>query len=287
MEWIYSHLRKLPEHIQMLLRILVLFAAVHFYFSIIFHDINFELDAFQTALVGALFIAFLASPVIYRWAIHPYELFTACKYNKTISDLRNIQKQLEKANEELRDQANTDPLTGLSNRRSYEQRLLLEYMAATRHELPLTILMMDIDNFKLFNDKYGHLAGDNALTQVAGSLKTTFGRAIDFIGRFGGEEFVAILPNTDEEGAKIFAERIRKNIERLQIPHKDSTCSDHVTLSIGAATMSKPLSISKDQLVKVADDCLYKAKEQGRNRVVSKVIKKEKVSEVIQFGRPH
>jgi diguanylate cyclase (GGDEF)-like protein len=178
-------------------------------------------------------------------------------------------QELELANEKLSKITVTDGLTGIPNRRYFDQQIAKEWIRHIRNKQPLTLIMIDIDFFKLYNDLYGHQAGDNCLILVARELAKVSHRSSDSAARYGGEEFVIILPNTDNEGAISVAEEARLAIENLRITHPKSTVSDVVTVSVGTATIIPNNDLSLDVLVSLADVALYKSKENGRNRVTS------------------
>lgn len=163
----------------------------------------------------------------------------------------------------------TDPLTGIPNRRAFDQQLDAQIAMASRERWPLSLLLIDIDYFKKFNDYYGHKEGDTCLKTVASKLHELVQRNTDFCARYGGEEFVCILPNTDEEGTKIKAEELRAAIEDLYLEHKANPDNNTVTISVGAATF--PFTAhriwSHDFVVENTDTALYKAKDGGRNRI--------------------
>jgi len=177
--------------------------------------------------------------------------------------------KLNKAYKTIKKQAEFDALTGIPNRRSFTESILKEYKRSQRDQQPLSILMCDVDNFKAYNDTYGHSSGDLCLKKVARMIKTSLERPGDFCARYGGEEFVVLLPNTAFDGAMHIAEIIRSNIEKMEIPHKNSLHAQIVTLSLGVATLETTATISHEELIKHADVALYKAKEQGRNQVQS------------------
>ncbi|MCD6475321.1 MAG: diguanylate cyclase [Anaerolineaceae bacterium] len=177
-------------------------------------------------------------------------------------------KKLNTSYEIIKEQAVMDALTGVPNRRSFSESILKEYRLSLRHKQPLSIVMCDVDNFKKFNDTYGHQDGDLCLKRVAQTLQTSLARPGDFCARYGGEEFVIILPRTSLAGAMHVAERIRSSIEKMEIPHELSLPAQVVTLSLGVTTFEKTTSrFSHEKLIKQADLALYKAKEQGRNQV--------------------
>lgn len=179
-----------------------------------------------------------------------------------------LRKKLERVNLELTDLAQLDSLTGIPNRRAMDQFLHKEWTVGEREKQPLSILMCDIDNFKSFNDKYGHLQGDQALVQVADALHRMIRRPKDLVARFGGEEFIAVLPNTPLQGAAQVAESLRKTVAALQIPHQWSVTAEHLTISIGIACALPLSGTPPETLISEADQALYQAKAAGRNCVM-------------------
>ncbi|MBF0310478.1 MAG: diguanylate cyclase [Magnetococcales bacterium] len=162
-----------------------------------------------------------------------------------------------------------DGLTEIPNRRSYDQTLEAEWNRAMREGRPLTLIMMDVDHFKLYNDHYGHAGGDLCLQRVARALAGCLHRPGDFVARYGGEEFVAVLPGSDAEGALQVGEQFRRAITALELPHARSGTAAWLTLSLGAATVTPTAQNSPDALQKAADAMLYRAKADGRNRVLA------------------
>lgn len=171
--------------------------------------------------------------------------------------------------EELKRISLTDGLTRIYNRRHFDQTLASEFRRSRRDQLTLSLILLDVDCFKQFNDHYGHQAGDDCLIQVAGVLRSVVQRPADVVARYGGEEFVVILPETSCEGALAVAEDIRQAVAGLNIPHVKSTVADCVTVSLGVASLV-PAPYAKDAqadaLIKAADENLYRAKQSGRNR---------------------
>lgn len=161
----------------------------------------------------------------------------------------------------------TDSLTGLSNRRYFDDALNKEFNRLKRSDANLSLIMLDIDCFKGYNDNYGHIAGDDCLIQIGNVLKTTVRLGLDSVARYGGEEFVIILPETDSIGANTLAIRIQNAFEKIAIPYPKSPIKGYVTASIGLATACTTDLASPEQIVKLADDALYKAKKNGRNRI--------------------
>lgn len=167
----------------------------------------------------------------------------------------------------LRKMAVLDGLTGITNRRGFDERFAAARAHALREQQPLSLLMIDVDYFKKYNDLYGHLQGDQCLREVAQALNTTVRRPHDLVGRLGGEEFAALLPDTDEAGALTVAEQLQAAIQQLGIEHRASEVADKLTLSIGVATRLPSSTASLEQHLKWADEQLYRAKSAGRNRI--------------------
>jgi len=182
-------------------------------------------------------------------------------------ELENTLKQLEEANTELERLTLTDRLADIANRRGLENAFHNEWFRCMREEKPLSLIMVDIDFFKNFNDALGHLSGDECLKQVAAVLKSSARRPGDLAARYGGEEFVVLLPGTDAAGVSVLAEQIRGRVERLGIAHPDSLCSPVLTISLGTATVVPDANTTQDFLLTAADQMLYMAKKAGRNQV--------------------
>jgi len=178
-------------------------------------------------------------------------------------------KKLDKAYERIKWQAAYDALTGILNRRSFLEYIDREFRRSKRDKTPLSIIMCDVDNFKSYNDTYGHQKGDECLKAIAQSIKKTVNRPGDFCARYGGEEFIIALSNTPLEGAMNVAEAVRENVQKMKIEHVKSLPLQVATLSLGVATLEDEALISYEELIKQADISLYKAKENGRNRVES------------------
>jgi two-component system cell cycle response regulator len=176
----------------------------------------------------------------------------------------SLQKQLLTANERLEHLSNTDALTGLPNKRALDEQLQREFDECRRYDRPMSLVMIDVDRFKAFNDTYGHSAGDSVLRHVAARM-ATISRKSDFVARFGGEEFVAILPETSLEEAVQFAEKLRLAIASPPLSINGSPLG--VTISLGVASIPHSRFETPDALVRAADQALYRAKKNGRNRV--------------------
>jgi hemerythrin len=181
--------------------------------------------------------------------------------------LQKANEALVVANQKLEVYSQTDGLLRIANRKYFDSRLNDEWNRAIREQYPIGLLMIDVDFFKNYNDHYGHLAGDACLQAIARAASVKMVRAIDLLARFGGEEFVVMLPNTDLEGAHKVALSICEAVSRLQIPHAASSVADHVTVSVGVASILPDRQSTAAEAVAAADRALYAAKQQGRNRV--------------------
>ena len=175
--------------------------------------------------------------------------------------------ELKRHRDMLAHLAQLDGLTGIANRRRFDEILDTEWRRATREPSELSLIMIDIDHFKQFNDHYGHLAGDDCIKQVASCMSRTATRAGDFVARYGGEEFACILPGTPSEAVVALAEKLRSNIGALMIPHAASSVADHVTVSQGVATLLCTNEGTPSDLVQHADQALYRAKDAGRDQI--------------------
>lgn len=177
------------------------------------------------------------------------------------------QLALKRKTDMLESLASLDGLTGIPNRRRFDEMLLSEWKRSSRAGISLSLMMMDIDYFKPFNDRYGHGAGDECLKRVANALSEALNRPGDLVARYGGEEFSAILPDTELEGAHLLAQRFRQAVEGLNIPHASSKASERVTLSVGFVAGVPSMGGRAEDFLAAADRMLYEAKEEGRNRV--------------------
>ena len=189
---------------------------------------------------------------------------------RTYSELIHTQRELEKANRLLQAQVSQDGLTGIANRRAFDERIHNEIQRSMREQSPLSLLIIDIDHFKSFNDSYGHLQGDQALKSVANAMFDLFQRNTDFVARYGGEEFVAVISATNKEKTEASIHHLLESIRALQIPHENSEIAPYLTVSIGGYlhTPKTDESIGSliDTMIAKADSALYRAKSDGRNR---------------------
>jgi len=178
--------------------------------------------------------------------------------------------ELKRNRDLLQNLSTLDGLTNIPNRRRFDEIFVHEWTRALRTKSPLSLLFIDIDHFKNYNDLYGHVTGDNCLKTVARVLQSSLGRPADFLARFGGEEFIILLPDTSETGCLHLAENIRTTLKMLHIDHQDSSVADYLTVSIGAVTCNDVTQCNRVQLLEEADKLLYMAKHDGRNCVRAK-----------------
>jgi diguanylate cyclase (GGDEF)-like protein len=200
-------------------------------------------------------------------------------------EIGRLCRELAITNKQLERLAHSDALTGLANRRRFNEYLEQEWQNLCRREKPLALILCDVDFFKLYNDAYGHQAGDECLKQVAHALQASVKRSTDVAARYGGEEMAVVLPNTDRVGAMALAEAIRNNVRDLKLQHVGSKVSEYVTLSLGVACQIPTRWVSSEILIADADAALYEAKRTGRDRtVLSPKTLSAKISEVGSLG---
>lgn len=197
------------------------------------------------------------------------DVFIWSGYIIDISDRKQQEADLQSLNKKLERLSNYDGLTGVLNRRAFDEAVQNEWKRALREDTELSLILVDIDYFKDYNDGYGHLAGDDCLKLVAATLSKVVKRSSDIIARYGGEEFVILLPNTGLAEAIKLAERCRVSIMDLKQPHSGSAVNPCLTISLGVSTVSPELDFNMRTFIEAADTCLYEAKLNGRNRVVS------------------
>lgn len=191
---------------------------------------------------------------------------------KDITERKHIAEDLEKANQELHRLSIIDGLTQIANRRRFDECLNLEWARMAREKTPLSLIICDVDCFKLYNDHYGHLLGDDCLRSVSKAIDQCTRRPSDLAARYGGEEFAVLLPNTNAEGAFFVAESIRNKVQSLRIDHAVSPVHQHVTLSLGVSSVIPDYDSTPQMLLEASDGALYDAKREGRNRVCAKTI---------------
>lgn len=206
----------------------------------------------------------LLSPVCFFYML--VLLRIARFYGDQMLSLMESEQRLAVANEQLIKLSSTDGLTGIANRRAFDERLAADWAFAVREAHDITVAIVDVDFFKRYNDNNGHLAGDDCLRAIAGRVAGTVWRASDLAARYGGEEFVVLLPGNGDQGAAEVAERLRRAVWDAHLPHESSPFG-RVTISVGVATMSPGLNDLPATLMTLADQALYNAKQAGRNQV--------------------
>jgi len=236
-------------------------------------DVSQFLPILLTVLITLILVALVTSAANYRLIFHPLG-----KLGRSLASLRESHEvniygvdrndelgELSKMIQDLLTKANVDMLTGIYNRRFMENKLQQTISVLSRTNGLLSVLMIDIDFFKIYNDTYGHEQGDVCLKEVAHALSGNVSRASDFVARYGGEEFIVILQNTEKEGACHIAERLLESVRELNIPHSGSSAAPYVTVSIGVTTARVEHGQTWGEYVKRADDALYMSKQNGRN----------------------
>jgi len=207
--------------------------------------------------------------LIARIRYHSAAYLSQIQRDEAYRALRKSQQDLMESNLELQRLTNVDGLTGLSNRRYFNEYIDTEWRQAIRSREAISLLMVDIDHFKQYNDNYGHLAGDEVLRTVAQTVMGCFRRPRDLAARFGGEEFVVVLPQTANDRLQLLAEKVVRAVEALDLPHRASSVAGKVTISAGGATTTPRNDTSFLSLVETADRALYEAKRTGRNRAIT------------------
>jgi len=246
------------------LTLLIIYAVVELYV------LNTPIELFITNMFFLTSSALLGMPVSYfleRHARKDFLLTMLLAFEKRKTDELNVK---------LRDISFIDGLTGVANRLRFEEFFRKEWRRARRMKRPISVLMLDIDFFKNYNDLLGHLEGDECLKKVAGAIQKHIRSDVDLIARYGGEEFVVVLPETDLKRALKVAERIRGDVEDLRIAHPGSKVSGFVTVSIGVASLVPMDNLKKEVLLNMADKALYLAKSMGRNRVEAYIADEER-----------
>lgn len=190
--------------------------------------------------------------------------------DRQTQEVQELNQQLQRSNAELTRLSTIDELTKVVNRRKFNAFMAHEWQRLEKLRQPLSLVMCDVDFFKIYNDTYGHSEGDECLKKVANAIRAVTRKSSDLVARYGGEEFAVVLPGTNSSGAEHVAQNILRQVQALQIPSVRSTVASYVTLSVGVATVTPSSDISFDTLIRYADKMLYAAKQQGRNTYVLK-----------------
>lgn len=207
----------------------------------------------------------------YAVQLNPQKFVTSPKeLRQMMSVFNEMASSIHENKEILKRLSNTDGLTGVANRRLFEEKLHEQWMLCKENERPLSLLFIDIDHFKQFNDRFGHLEGDACLKRVAQTLDQLNKHDNHLVARYGGEEFVIILPNTPTNEAFEVAKRIQTEIGKLRIKYSETKLDQYVTVSIGVATLIPTDLNKKEDLIQLADQAVYEAKSQGRNKIIVK-----------------
>lgn len=204
--------------------------------------------------------------LIARIRAHTKAYLTQLERDEAFRKLGELQSELQKSNAELQKLTCQDGLTGIANRRRFDDFIRKECLRSAREGTPISLVLIDIDYFKLYNDNYGHLKGDDCLQKVAETLERAVQRPADIVARYGGEEFAVVLPNTNAHGAVKIADSLRHAIESLELPHVYSPLCNIVTISMGIACKVASEKASPADLIEMADEALYEAKNAGRNQ---------------------
>ncbi|MBE8717303.1 diguanylate cyclase [Cellvibrio polysaccharolyticus] len=191
---------------------------------------------------------------------------------RAMERITSMRDQLNRLNQELEALSQLDSLTHVFNRRTFTEKARQQWLISARQQLPLGALMIDVDHFKLYNDHYGHPAGDSCLIKVTEAIKSCLQRPADLLGRYGGEEFIVVLPDTDRNGMTTVANAIVEKVQSLQLEHLVSPTLPVVTVSIGGSSCERTAGFSLEQLIRSADKALYQAKRSGRNQnIISEI----------------
>ena len=213
------------------------------------------------------YIIFNAAPIYNK----EDELIAAIETLEDITEQKRLELELRRATQKLKQLAELDSLTKIANRRKFDEYLNFWWKQLMREQLPLSLIISDIDYFKLFNDAYGHQVGDDCLRAVAKAISLTFKRPADLVARYGGEEFAVILPNTNTTGLIDLCELLKTNVQQIKITHERSLVSKYVSISVGASVMVPCKEYKSEVIINAADIALYEAKAKGRNRIIIKV----------------
>lgn len=249
--------------------LLVLYLIIHTIFLILLPHYQKNSEVLFWNCVNSTVFVIVSWFISYmRYKKHMTDFNNKKIIQKNKEELERVNRELEQANSRLKELSYKDGLTGVYNRFAFDKMIRTEWDRCRRYFIPLSLLMIDIDLFKAFNDEYGHQGGDQCLRQIAGILSACAKRSSDTVARYGGEEFAIILPHMEKERALPFAEKVRKMVEELAIPHGHTANSEFVTISVGVNTIVPSRNTSLHDFIRATDLALYRAKE-SRNRICS------------------
>ncbi|MRH44889.1 diguanylate cyclase [Aquibacillus halophilus] len=237
------------------------------YIPIIFVTAISKEDKYVSKAYDSGAVDYLLKPIVPEFLISKVKVFMELHRQK--QKIKQQAMELEEANAKLRALSYIDGLTQIPNRRNFDENLEKEWKNAIRTASQVSLILIDVDFFKDYNDIYGHSKGDECLKSVGTKLANTVQRPRDLVARYGGEEFVVVLPNTSRQDAEMIANQMKDNIEGLQIAHGKSSVSNYVTISGGIATLKPTVIMKKEELSQRADQALYKAKDLGGNQIVA------------------
>ncbi len=211
---------------------------------------------------------------VFIYNIYVDNFMRSMELEKSNAELVGANEKLAEANEKLEIAANTDQMTGVLNRRAFSRDYEEIWNSSLLKKARIATAIFDIDFFKAYNDKFGHLEGDKCLQMIAGSLRDSFRRQYDIVSRFGGEEFLVVF-DASEQDAYALVNNARQHVEDLHIPHAKKTVSPYVTVSAGVCVMVPSEAVDNDIALRMADDALYESKRGGRNKITMKIYEKE------------
>lgn len=227
-------------------------------FSVLYSQGYASNNRFEELIILFLFACIIIANIVYNGVVRTFELQHS---------LISVNDELREANEKLGRLAVIDPLTQISNRRAFDQYMALAWRSAYEDGRSLSIIMIDVDDFKIYNDTYGHQKGDECLAAIAQCISSKFQRESDMVARYGGEEFIALSVQNDIKHVYHLADSLRQSVEELQIVNRNGRNDKVVTISLGVASMVPNKQVRFEDLIKMADDALYAAKEYGKNQV--------------------
>lgn len=235
-------------------------------------DKALTIKAFKSGATDIFFRPYINDTLIHKLAVYHEMISNTRKLEDQVKVLTKLNEQNLNMRKQIEEIASIDYLTEVANRRIIDRELSNEYILALQDKKPIALLMMDLDNFKMYNDYFGHQKGDRALRRIAKASKKVMSKTGDFVGRYGGEEFLFILKNCNIELACEISNRIVKTIDNLNILHSPICTGKNLTVSIGVVSCIPTSKTSASKLISFADEALYDAKNQGRNRYVLKEI---------------